>query len=305
MTEPSSRSSSLHPARELLARYMAILGAAWQARHELAGPQRLADEAAFLPAALSLQATPVHPAPRRAAIAICALFAIALLWARFGQVDIVAVAPGRIVVSQRTKTIQPLDASVVKRVLVRDGDAVRAGQVLVELDPTNAQTDQSSVQEQLKAAEADLQRSQALLEALDSGRTPHLPPLPLGEGRAHLQAEWQDIQASLAKLAAEHTRRQAEAATVRETIAKLDATLPIARQREADMKSLAEAAAATREAEQSKAAYLAETRRMLRERQTKAKLEREQLGQQRNKTEQRQRPGKPLCHPTTRPRCNR
>ena len=130
--------SPMHPALELLARYKAILTAAWQARRELAGPQRLADEAAFLPAALSLQATPVHPAPRRAAIVICALFAFVLLWAWFGQVDIVAIAPGRIVVSERTKTIQPLDASVVRRVLVRDGDSVQAGQVLVELDATNA-----------------------------------------------------------------------------------------------------------------------------------------------------------------------
>ena len=52
-------------------RYRAIFRAAWQARHELAGPKRLADEAAFLPAALSLQDTPVHPAPRRLAFAIC------------------------------------------------------------------------------------------------------------------------------------------------------------------------------------------------------------------------------------------
>ena len=313
MTEPSAPSSPMHPALELLARYKAILAAAWQARRELAGPQRLADEAAFLPAALSLQATPVHPAPRRAAIVICALFAFALLWAWFGQVDIVAVAPGRIVVSERTKTIQPLEASVVKRVLVRDGDSVQAGQVLVELDPTNAQADQSSVQEQIKAADADLRRAKALLGALDAGR--------IAGGDPHLQSEWQDIQARLAKLDAEHSRRQAEAATVRETIAKLDATLPIARQREADVKGLAEqgfmnqhagqdrtreriemerdlatqrarlteAAAATREAEQNKAAYLAETRRTLRERQTQATLKREQLAQERNKTEQRRR----------------
>ena len=313
MTEPSAPSSPMHPALELLARYKAILAAAWQARRELAGPQRLADEAAFLPAALSLQATPVHPAPRRAAIVICALFAFALLWAWFGQVDIVAVAPGRIVVSERTKTIQPLEASVVKRVLVRDGDSVQAGQVLVELDPTNAQADQSSVQEQIKAADADLRRAKALLGALDAGR--------IAGGDPHLQSEWQDIQARLAKLDAEHSRRQAEAATVRETIAKLDATLPIARQREADVKGLAEqgfmnqhagqdrtreriemerdlatqrarlteAAAASREAEQNKAAYLAETRRTLRERQTQATLKREQLAQERNKTEQRRR----------------
>ncbi|MDP1690697.1 MAG: HlyD family type I secretion periplasmic adaptor subunit [Burkholderiaceae bacterium] len=323
--QPTSPGMQAHPARELLARYKAILAAAWQARRELAGPTRLADETAFLPAALSLQATPVHPAPRRAAIVICALFAVALLWAWFGQVDIVAIAPGRIVVSERTKTIQPLDASVVKRVLVRDGDSVQAGQVLVELDATNARADQSSVQEQLKAADADLRRSKALLAALTGAHPAALLPLPpgegWGEGKAHLQSEWQDIQARLAKLDAEYSRRQAEAATVREAIAKLDATIPLARQREADVKGLAEqgfmnqhagqdrtreriemerdlatqrarlseAAAASREAEQNKAAYLAETRRTLRERQTQATLKREQLGQERNKTEQRQR----------------
>src|SRR6185369_10608801 len=103
---------------------------------QLAGPTRLADETAFLPAALSLQQTPVHPAPRRLAYAIMALFICAVLWASFGKVDIVAVAPGRIVVSERTKLVQPLERSVVKRVLVQDGDVVLAGQPLVELDAT-------------------------------------------------------------------------------------------------------------------------------------------------------------------------
>jgi hemolysin D len=36
----------------------------------------------------------VHPAPRRLAYAFMALFVIALLWSIFGQIDIVAVAPG-------------------------------------------------------------------------------------------------------------------------------------------------------------------------------------------------------------------
>ena len=245
MNTPQSTlpSSQAHPGLDLLARYKAIFAAAWQARHELAGPKRLTDEAAFMPAALSLQETPVHPAPRRAAIAICALFAIALLWAWFGQVDIVAVAPGRIVVSERTKTIQPLEASVVKHVLVRDGDTVQAGQVLVELDPTNAQADQHSVQEQVKAVDAEVQRTATLFDALSTGRPPPFGPSlskPRSDTAAQLQAEWQDIQARLAKLDAEHTRRSAEAATVREGIVRLEATLPIARQREADLKHLAD-----------------------------------------------------------------
>jgi Ca2+-binding RTX toxin-like protein len=94
----------------LWARYFKVFGAAWQYRHELAGPARMQDEIAFLPAALSLQETPPHPAPRRAAWVLCALFAAAIAWSCIGEVDIVAVAPGRIIVSERSKIIQPLEA---------------------------------------------------------------------------------------------------------------------------------------------------------------------------------------------------
>ncbi|RLM22428.1 hypothetical protein BIY29_11920 [Brenneria alni] len=58
---------SQRPASEQLARYRAILTASWAIRHKLAGPERLTDEAAFLPAAMSLQETPAHPAPLRLA----------------------------------------------------------------------------------------------------------------------------------------------------------------------------------------------------------------------------------------------
>jgi len=239
-----------HPFIELLASYKAVFKAAWDHRHELAGPRRLADEAAFLPAALSLQETPVHPAPRRLAWAIMVLFVLALVWSIFGQVDIVAVAPGRIIVSDRTKVIQPLEASVVKAVLVRDGDRVQAGQVLVELDPTMASADKASVQEQLNAAISEEQRTAALLKALATGQAPVIHPSVRPEPvegreaqrqtRTLLQSEWQDINAKLAKLDAEIARRQAEMATVKETIAKLEATVPMAQAREADFKRLVE-----------------------------------------------------------------
>ena len=316
-----------HPAFELLARYAAVLRAAWSLRHALAGPKRLAEESAFLPAALSLQETPAHPAPRRVAIALCALFVIALAWATLGEVDIVAVAPGRIVVSERTKTLQPLEASVVKRVLVKDGDEVKAGQVLVELDATNASADAASVQEQLSAATSEELRTTALQLALQTNRSPLLPDSAASEtttrerDAAQLNAEWRDITAKLGKFAAEQSRRQAEMATVRELINKLQATLPLAQQREADFRNLTdqgfisshagqdrtrerieqerdlatqqarlnEAQAVLRETEQSRSAYLAEARRALSERQAQASLKRQQLTQERSKTEQRSR----------------
>ena len=328
MNPPTEVAPQRHPFIELLARYRAIFQAAWAARRELAGPQRLTDEAAFLPAALSLQETPVHPAPRRAALAVCVLFVAALVWTSVGQIDIVAVAPGRIVVSERTKTLQPLEASVVKRVLVKNGDAVQAGQVLVELDATHASADQANVREQLAVVVSEERRSTALMNALRDGRAPALLLPSAGEAAVsrtqlstQLQAEWQDITAKLAKLSAEQARRQAEIATVRELINKLNATLPIASQREADFKRLTEqgfmsshagqdrtrerieqerdlatqqarlteAQAALAEAAQSRSAYLAETQRLLGERQALAASKREQLMQERSKAEQRSR----------------
>ena len=319
MTPPSA--AQAHPALDLIARYRAIFGAVWAVRHELSGPRRLADEAAFLPAGLSLQETPAHPAPRRFALAICALFVVALVWSFVGQIDIVAVAPGRIVVSDRTKTLQPLETSVVRKVLVKDGDVVQAGQVLVELDATNASADGANAQEQLAWAQSEELRTSALMQALRSQRAPSLPADTGSQVHVHLDAEWQDISARLAKLDAEQAHRQAELATVRETIGKLEATLPMARQREIDFKvladkgfmsghagqdrtrdrieqerdlatqqaRLAEAQAASRETRQARAAYLAETQRSLSERQAQAVLKRQQFTQELNKAQQRSR----------------
>lgn len=317
-----------HPVIELLARYRAIFAAAWARRDELAGPRRHTDEAAFLPAALSLQETPVHPAPRRAALAVCLLFVIALAWAILGKIDIVAVAQGRIVVGERTKTLQPLEAGVVKRVLVKDGDLVTAGQVLVELDATNASADQASVKEQLRAASSEARRTNALLVALRSNRPPVLQPEnaatdPSGNASddAQLQAEWGDITAKFGKLAAELARREAEIVTVQASIDKLNATLPIAKKREADFEKLvaegfigahagqdrtrerieqeqdlatqkarlAEAKAALAENANNRQAYQAETQRNLNDRHAEASVKRQQLLQERSKAEQRNR----------------
>ena len=274
----------------------------------------------------------VSPATRRPISELLAwelmlLFVLALLWSVVGQVDIIAVAPGRIIVSDRTKVIQPLEASVVRRVMVRDGDRVRAGQLLVELDPTMATADKASVQEQLRTQVSELARTGALLKLLLKKELP--APVLLASGRdlihepamqAQLQSEWQDISARLARLDAEASRRQAEIATVRETIAKLDATIPMAQTREADFRKLVdqgyvsshatqdktrervelerdlatqrarllEAQSTLHEAERAKAAYRAETMRLLNDRQAQAATKRSQLESDHSKASQRE-----------------
>lgn len=318
-----------HPTLALLKRYAAIFKLSWAHRHEMAGPARLADEAAFLPAALSLQETPVHPAPRRLAWLLIALFVIALLWAILGKVDIVAVAPGRVVVSERTKVIQPLEPSVVQRVLVKDGDKVQAGQLLVELDPTMAMADSGNVGEQLAQGQSELLRTTALLETLVLRPPPlavrkpalsTLPPTLRLKVERQLESEWGDIRARLSRLDAEILRRRAELAVAEQAVARIDATLPMAKTREADYENLVgqgfvsshatqdrrrervelerelatlnakrtEVQLLVAESQAGKDALVAETLRNLRDRQAEAQTRVGQLGQETIKAQQRE-----------------
>lgn len=317
-----------HPVGELLARYHAVFQAAWQRRHELAGPARLADELAFLPPALSLQETPVHPAPRRIIWAVITFFVVAVLWACFGKIDIVAVASGRIVVSEGTKLIQPLEASIVKTIRVKNGDKVKAGQVLIELDPTNAKADYNRLTHENLSALSEALRTQALLTALAKQSAPRLaattadvPADALVSIQNQLQAEWQNIQAQKAKLIADVDTKTAEVTTVREQVAKIKATLPLLEKREADFNALVaqgfvsahasqdrtlariemekdlatlrarreEIKAALVQAERAQKAWQADTLRALSERQAKAELQLKQIEQESKKASQRER----------------
>jgi hemolysin D len=100
------------------------------------GHDRRREELAFLPAALEIVETPPSPIGRAIGASIMLLFGAALVWAWWGTIDIVASATGKIVPSGRIKIIQPFETGVVRSIRVQDGQAVRAGDVLIELDPS-------------------------------------------------------------------------------------------------------------------------------------------------------------------------
>ncbi len=97
--------------------------------------RRETDELAFLPAALEIVETPPSPIGRAIGVTIVALFCLALIWAAFGRVDIIASASGKIVPNGRVKLIQPFETGVVRGIHVHDGQRVKGGDVLIELDP--------------------------------------------------------------------------------------------------------------------------------------------------------------------------
>lgn len=229
---------------DLLNRYGAVWRHAWRERAQLEPRPRLPHEAQFLPAALELQETPVSPAPRVALWLLMAFALIAVLWALIGHMDVVAVAHGKIVPNDRTKVIQPLEAAVVKAIHVIDGQAVKAGEVLVELDATSTAADKARIGNDHLTAHLQAARARALLAAIASGRPAVLGELPevdrarLAQEQRVLEGQHAEFQARLARIEADIAQREAELRSTQEIVRKLEQTVPIARQRAQDFKDL-------------------------------------------------------------------
>lgn len=233
-----------HAIADLLGRYARVLRHAWSRRKEMDGPSLHAHEAQFLPAALALRDTPLHPAPRIALWLIMAFALIALLWAIFGRIDVVATAAGKVIPNDRTKVIQPMETAVVKAIHVREGQSVQAGQLLIELDATSAAADSERLRNEATSARLEAMRAQAMLAALDTGRSAGLEPQERVDAarmlaeKSRLSGQYEEYLARQMQLQAEITRRRAELQATEELVTKLEQTAPIARKRAEDYQRL-------------------------------------------------------------------
>nr|WP_240318537.1 HlyD family type I secretion periplasmic adaptor subunit [Lysobacter sp. TY2-98] len=220
--------------------------AAWSARGELESPSRTADELAFLPAHLELVETPTSPLPRWTLRILMALIAVAIAWACIGELDIVAVAPGKVVVGSRSKVIQSAETAVVTRIHVQDGQAVRKGQLLIELDRSATGADYAKADEALIAAKLAELRLQALADALASGKPPSLgsaqglPALRYTNEQALARSQFDAFNARRDSLIAAINQRRAELATAQGLVEPLAETARIAETRSADYAKLVE-----------------------------------------------------------------
>ena len=207
--------------------------------------RREKDELAFLPAALEIVETPPSPIGRSIGATIVALFVLALIWAIFGHVDIVASASGKVVPSGRVKLIQPFETGVVRAIHVRDGQSVKAGDVLIELDPTMTAAEQEHIRSDLIAAQLDIARLRAALSDNDDPQDVFHPPAGASADlvamqRQFLSRQTEEYRAKVSSLDRQRVQKEAERDTIAATISKLEADEPIIRQRVDIRKTLTE-----------------------------------------------------------------
>jgi hemolysin D len=223
------------------------LRGAWKNRHTLGDQKRTHELSAFLPAALEIQETPPNPIARWLAKSIIALLLIGIIWAGFGEVNIVASAQGKILPSSRVKVIQPLQKGVVKKILVREGEKVKKGQPLIEMDSTLTGADESRLKNELQNTQMKQAVNEALLERLKSKQETSQPMTeqtnqPISENQTHfnqlLQAEWRQYQTQVSSLSSAVEATEAEYAATEIEVQKLKKTLPIITKRTEIIKGL-------------------------------------------------------------------
>jgi hemolysin D len=201
-----------------------------------------AEEREFLPAALEILETPPSPAGRMLALTLCLIAAIGIAWASFGHLDIVAVAPGKIVAHKRTQLVQPFETSTIRAIMVSPGQKVRAGDALIELDPTAAVAERDRAQKDLDASRLDASRLEAFLDgiALRVADLAGIDPAEVARAQAQLTAKRAERGAELAAIVHERAQRVAERQALKQTLDKIEQVLPLVAQR-AEIRRLAAA----------------------------------------------------------------
>ena len=181
----------------------------------------------FLPAALEILETPASPVRIRMIGAICAFVVLALAWSYFGHFDIVATAQGKFQPTGRVNVVQPLETGKVKAIRVANGSLVKEGDVLIEMDSNDAQSDVSAQSAMLASLDSEIARRRAAGDVIKSRSFDNIPPIAYpenlpAESRLREQrvfdSDIAQLRSLVASLEAQRLQKQAEEARVGSTI---------------------------------------------------------------------------------------
>ncbi len=198
-------------------------------------------ESEFLPAALEIVETPPHPASRMIASVIILFLATTVLWASLGSVDIIATASGKIIPTARTKVIQPMDSGVVRAIHVQDGQHVKAGDVLIEIDTTISAAERDRLKNEYMQAALDAARLKAAVDLDGDPLTKFAPPdgamdAQIAFQKSLLSNQVDEIRSKLKGLEHQIAQNEGNRAAIKATISKLEQSIPYLQKR-ADARS--------------------------------------------------------------------
>lgn len=198
------------------------------------------EENEFLPAVLEVTETPPSPIARIMLWSLMAILALGLLWTIFGHVDEVAVATGKVIPTGQVKVIQTQYSGVVKSINVKDGQMVKQGEVLVELDNTVSAADLAQIRKQVAYYRLQLKRLNAeqLGLAFDPGSAEDVDPQDLVTQKRLFDSRTSEIRQRLAQAEAKIAEQRALQISTAANLQKYTSLLTVAIEQEKRMKQL-------------------------------------------------------------------
>lgn len=187
-----------------------------------AGPDHLD----FSPAIIRLQEKPPAPLGRAVLKTVIVLFCGLLVWAAFGRLDIVAVADGKLVPQTYLKIVQPAEQGIVKEILVKEGETVKKGHVLMRMDAAVSDAQGKELMSEYHRLCLALRRIDAELGGAPLGRENDDPMEVFSQVLAQYSANRLAYQSSLDEQRSELEKASQEMAAAREIKVKLEQILP-------------------------------------------------------------------------------
>ena len=200
------------------------------------------DEYEFLPAALEVVETPPSPLGRSVLWLLFIFILIVVIWVMVGQVDEVAIAPGKIIPTGNVKIIQAEDKGVVKGIFVKDGQKVSKGELLIELDTTITAADVARIKREVAYYSLEIDR----LLAEQSGSSfipqqyPSLDPKDIAYQQNLYQTRLAEYNTKLLMAKALVMQNEADLATTKAGYKKQVELFAIAKEKEDRLMKLAQ-----------------------------------------------------------------
>lgn len=157
-------------------------------------------------------------------IAAAAGMILFLLWASIARVDEVARGQGRVIPTSRVQIIQSAEPSTIREILVRSGQTVNKGQLLVRLDNTTSQSELG----QLETENERLAQRAARLASEAGGES--CIGDACGDEERLLEVRRSALQSQLTALSAAVEQRRRDLGEARATAASLETSLRLARE---------------------------------------------------------------------------
>lgn len=214
-----------------LARHWQVLRESWRDQNEADKAFKPKAEHEFLPAALEIMEKPPSPGLRWLLLMTCGLLVLALIWSIIGRIDVVATAAGKAVPGENVKIVQSIEIGAVRAIHVRNGQFVRKGELLIELDPTLATADEAQSTQSLRSAQIIKARNDALLAHLRGAPARFIAPKGtspdiMANEEAYVRTAVAQYEAQKSALIQQRAESEADLAGTKAEIAKLEEALP-------------------------------------------------------------------------------